>query len=579
MLYQPSYPSPYLSDVDGGQINEFSCYINADGGTAVTAYKYNVNGLNGESLYNSPITQIQPMYAGEILTFEVPNTIGIVNGIDYTWDITLYESNPDIWITYGTVQNGDNTTTQVYLRPNFLIQTDMYLKIGGALRLIRNYDNTSGVATLASALPVAPTVGTGYEIYSNNVTSTEYFFRARTTPILLMETVPSVINSKSYTFSATYAQEENVGYKYYQWTVYDQRGVVIRQSDEINTGIIKYTFDGFINGNTYGIGLVLENQDGVVLTIQPTYFAVNYDQPQIDNPPTATVNCEHVAVDLKWSPLLINTGVASSETTTTPQYDYLANEPYLGGSSVRIAKNTELMWYTGSKQAPIYIPYESTTFINWHTTDENFSGLIYRQEGEYVDLKAIASTSPLTAAIGDRYYNTKDKLIYIAIGTNIWSADGEVPRVDLIYNLTENNKRYIWDSQAEDLVETQYTNPYYELSYENGVFKYEVNNGDIHIVENITAYKIEKKWLLQQQGIGYYDSYVWKDDESWDDNKYFQYITQGFITKYWFKFTLLPTGLQVSKNEIAATTWNDLRAYTWDELQSYTWNQLRYNKI
>lgn len=579
MLYQPSYPSPYLSDVDGGQINEFSCYINADGGTSVTAYKYTVSGLNGESLYDSPITQIQPMYAGEILTFEVSNAIGIVNGIDYTWNITLYESKPDIWITYGTVQKGVNTTTQVYLRPNFLIQTDMYLKIGGALRSISNYDNTSGVATLASALPVAPTVGTSYEIYSNNVTSTAYFFRARTTPSLVMEAVPNIVNSKSYTFSATYAQEENVGYRYYQWTVYDQRGVVIRQSDEINTGIIEYTFDGFINGNTYGIGLVLENQDGVVLTIQPTYFVVNYDQPQIDNPPTATVNCEHVAVDLTWSPLLINTGVASSETAASPQYDYLANEPYLGGSSVRIAKDTELMWYTGSKQAPIYIPYESTTFINWHTTDENFSGLIYRQEGEYVDLKAIASTPPLTAVIGDRYYNTKDKLIYIAIGTNIWAADGEIPRTDLIYNLTENNKRYVWDSQAEDLVETQYTNPYYELSYENGIFKYEVNNGEVHIVENIATYNIEKKWLLQKQGVGYYDSYVWKDDESWDDNKYFQYITQGFITKYWFKFTLLPTGLQVSKNEITATTWNDLRSYTWDELKSYTWNQLRYNRI
>lgn len=576
MLYQPSYPSPYLSDVDGGHVNEFSCYINADGGTAVTAYKYNINGLNGESLYNSPITQIQPMYAGEILTFEVPNTIGIVNGIDYTWDITLYEAKPDIWITYGTVQKGDNTTTQVYLRPNFLIQTDMYLKIGGALRLIRNYDNTSGVATLASALPVTPTVGTGYEIYSNNVTSTEYFFRARTTPSLVMKTVPSIINSKSYTFSATYAQEENVGYKYYEWTVYDQSNNVITRSGQINTGLIEYSFDGFINGNTYGIGLVLENQDGVVLTVQPIWFSVSYDQPQIDNPPTALVNCEQDSIDLIWSPLLINAGEATTETTTAPKYDYIPNEPYIGGSSVRIDKSTNLSWYIGSKQSPVYAPYETTTFINWHTTDDNFSGLIYRQEGEYYSITAISTIAPTTAETGDKYFNSSDNLIYTAISTNVWGSTGEEPKEGVIYRLPSGVK-YLWN--GTDMEITNYNTPYYEIRYDSPNFVYIISNGDLYISEEIPAYKVEEKWLLQEQKSGYYDSYVWKDDESWDDNKFFQYITQGFITKYWFKFALLPTEVQIFKNEISATTWNDLRVYTWDELRAYTWNQLRYNKI
>lgn len=134
MLYQPSYPSPYLSDVDGEHVNEFSCYINADGGTAVTAYRYQISDLNGIKLYTSSVISVQPVYAGEILTFNVPTSAGLVNGLDYTWNITLYEANPDIWITYGTVQSGDNTTTQVYLRPSFLIQAGMYLNIN------TNYD-------------------------------------------------------------------------------------------------------------------------------------------------------------------------------------------------------------------------------------------------------------------------------------------------------------------------------------------------------------------------------------------------------------------------------------------------------
>ena len=558
MLYQPSYPSPYLSDVDGEHTNEFSCYINADGGTSVTSYRYQISDLNGKKLYTSSVISVQPVYAGEILTFNVPTSVGLVNGLDYTWNITLYEANPDIWITYGTVQSGNNTTTQVYLRPSFLIQEGMYLNINNQLRLINSYNSTNGLATLSSALTNSPAAGTQYNIYANNITSTEYFFRARTTPTLTMATVPSTVTNKSYTFTATYSQAENVGYKYYQWTIYDQRGAVIGQSSEINTGVIEYTFDGFINGNTYGVGLILENQNGVVLTIQPRYFTVVYDQPQIDNPPTATVNCEHDAIDLTWSPLLINTGSASSETTARPQYDYLANEPYLGGSSVRIAKGTALTWYTGSQQAPIYVPYESTTFINWHTTDVNFSGLIYRQEGDYVNLKAMASTPPLTATIGDRYYNTNDKLIYIATGTNTWSIDGEAPRIDIIYNLTTTSVRYVWDVETEDLVETQYTKPYYQLSYANGLFKYEVSNGD----------------FVQTQEVKLYDGDT---------------IPENFIINYWFKFAIRPYDAEQPGDsgiggggkpiEITATTWNDLRAYTWDEVAAYTWNQLRYNKI
>ena len=216
MLYQPSYPSPYLSDVDISIENEFSCYINADGGTKVVGYKYSIKDLNGNTILANNYTPLDnPIYANEVLYFDVPASSNkMSNGLDYIWNIILYEENPDIWVVYGTIQSGDNTATQLCLRANFLIEAGMYIKINNQLVRINTYEKESGIATLSSSLSSVPTVGTQYNIYSNNLTSNDFYFRARTTAKLNLTTIPSVIDSKSYTFSATYTQAEDVGFKY-----------------------------------------------------------------------------------------------------------------------------------------------------------------------------------------------------------------------------------------------------------------------------------------------------------------------------------------------------------------------------
>ena len=545
MLYQPSYPSPYLSAIDANQTNEFSCYINADGGTSVTSYKYSVSDINGTNLYTSSVIPVSEIYANEILAFEVPSSVGLANGLDYMWNITLYESNPDIWIVYGTVQSGNNTTTQVCLRASYLIEAGMYLSVNNQLQLIDSYDSSTGIVTLASALTNIPKVGSQYNVYSNNVTSTNYYFKARTTPILTMATIPDTIDGKSYTFAATYSQEENVGYKYYEWTIYDEGGNVLNTSGEINVGLINYTFDGFITGNSYGIGLTLVTQDDITMTIAPKWFKVVYEQPQIDNPPVATTNCGNDSIDLAWSPLFINAGQAvSTSPTSDPSYSYVLDTPYLGGSSVRIAQDTNLYWNIGSKLAPIYTPYESTTFINWHTGDANFSGVIYKQEGEYVDFIAMSATAPTSASMGDKYYNTVTKLIYSAIGTNIWGSNGDKPREDVIYRNIITSVNYIWI--GGDMVATSDSLPSYTITYQDGKFYYDIVNDNVSISSSIEAFG---------------------DDDIKD------------ISQFWFKFTLLPTELQLKSLLITATTWDDLANYTWNGASAFTWNQLINNKV
>lgn len=576
MLYQPSYPSPYLSDVDGGKANVFSCYINADGGTTVTSYQYKITTYSGTNVYTSAVISISPLYAGDTLAFTVPSTIGLVNGSDYLWNITLYTEIPDIWVTYGTLQAFDSST--ITLRPNQFVQVGMFVQVGNQKSRIAKLESVdNGLKATITPAMTNVAVGDPYNVYNNNVTSTDYYFRARTTPTLILNTIPESVTSKSYTFSATYTQAENVGFKYFEWTIYDVGGNVIDQSGERNSGAITYTFDGFINGSTYGVGLTLENQDGEVLSVTPKYFMVEYALPELDNAPTASVNCENDSVELIWSPLLINSGSAVADEGSTVQYDILENEPYIGGSSVRIGKGTKLEWYIGSEQTPIYAPYESTTFFNWHTTDTNFEGLIYKQEGEYIELIAMSATPPVTSSAGDKYYNTSTKLIYTATADNVWSSSGDTPRDDVVYTQTTTGFNYIWN--GDDMEVTDYDPPSYKISYQDGAFYYDIENGEISIHDKIVKRVTGQEWLLQPSSSLLTDDYIWKDSADWNDEYYWAEITEPYITKYWFKFTLLPTTIQIQELEITATTWNDLKRYTLDEVRQYTWNQLRYNKI
>lgn len=582
MLYQPSYPSPYLSDVDISIENEFSCYINADGGTKVVGYKYSIKDLNGNTILANNYTPLaNPIYANEVLYFDVPTSSNkMSNGLDYTWNITLYEENPDIWVVYGTIQSGDNTAAQLCLRANFLIEAGMYIKINNQLVRINTYEKETGIATLSSSLSSVPTVGTQYNIYSNNLTSNDFYFRARTTAKLNLTTIPSIIDNKSYTFSATYTQAENVGFKYYEWSIYNQAGSIISTSGIINSGKIEYMFDGFINDNTYGVGLVLENQDGEVLSVAPQYFRVSYALPELNNAPTATVNCGKSAIDLTWSPLLINKGEAIvDQTGATPHYSIINNEPFYGGSSVDIEKGTNLSWYVGSKETPVCVPYESTTFLHWHTNDPNFEGLVYRQEGEYYDLISISSVAPLNPSVGDKYYNSDTKLIYTAVANGVWGSNGVSPSEGIIYRVVSGSSqnKYVWSNN--ELTDTDYSLPYYQITYKDSYFHYEISNGDMHIENDILVYIPKESWLLQPKLAFYPNIYVWKDDETWDDSLYYQTNTDDFITKYWFKFTLLPNKVLTESNLIAGTTWAEARQYTWEQVNQYTWEYLKTNKI
>ena len=551
MLYQPSYPSPYLTSIDATASNTFSCYINAEGGTAVSEYILTINDLLGNQVYNNHQSIIPNLYSDQILNMTVPASSGMTNGMDYVWNVTLIEANADIWITYGTIQDGASTTTSLYLRSSNLIDvnntTSTYIKINNQTVEITAYDSTTGVATLGTALSTVPTVGTSYNIYSNGLTSNDIYFLARSAAIL-SSTIPNMINTKSYNFQATWTQSQNVNWKYFDWVLYTSSGSVLKDSGKIYSGAIEYEFDGMINGTTYGVGLTVESEYGVVSTIPITYFQVSYDVITIDYEVNVTPLCDTNANLISWQPFLTNQGY-SEGSGTLPYYSLAANQPYSGGSSVSVNKGADLYWYVGSSNYKYNVPAESTTYINWQGS-EGYDGFIFEMEGSPVELTSFATVPPSICNVGDSYYNRNLNLIYNAIATNVWSQIGYAPSEGVIYTLLTTGQNYIVDDDL--LVKTTQSIPTYTIRYSNGVFYYVISNGDTNISSSVVVANIPNAWLLASSGATQQANYVWSDTLTWNDSLYWTESTfaQTYPSTHWFKITLLPTTIQVAVNNI-----------------------------
>ena len=121
----------------------------------------------------------------------------------------------------------------------------------------------------------------------SELTSHEYYFKARTAPVVLFD-VPEVVNSSSYVFSATYSQEQQVGVAYFQYDLF-KNGVEIASSGKVFTQDITYTFDNLVSGTEYDVVLTIVNNDGVELR-EERRFAIEYPSTSSVIAPVLSLN-------------------------------------------------------------------------------------------------------------------------------------------------------------------------------------------------------------------------------------------------------------------------------------------------
>lgn len=548
MLYKPLNMQPYLETIDGEIENNFSCQINAEGGTEVTKYKLDIMNIDGNSAYNSGIQDIAlPLYEGEVLSVGVAEG-SVLNDEEYYWHFTLFEEYAKREVAYGTIQESNSTNNSVFLRKqHYNILPDMRLKIGTEEQNIYDYNSITGVTNTASFVNI-PEEGASYKVLSNFIISDESYFSTKTTPSLVIEDFPTPITMQSYKFVGTYSQAENSGWNSFVWNLYDSSNFLLRSSGEVGTGEIEYLFDGLISGQSYFVELIVSNKDGVQVEDRRE-ISVYYIKPELDNVPQTKYLVDKQALKTSWAQPMINLG-STQGSGIAPHHRFIQNAPYIGGCSMEVNEDSTFTIVPTTSSEDIPIPYIHTTFLHM-TFPMYFSGDIYKEEAIPIVLKSVSDEEPITCQVGEKYYNTITKLIYTATNENIWGINGKTGDNSCIYQ--SNSTLYIW--KENKLVVTEYGVPFYRVWYSDYVFYYQISNLELQVEGEVSLVdaSIDKQWILNPLDAEFTKFYVWDDSAIWDDSLFWHERLTDIVNDSWWKFYLFPTYVEIEGNIINHT--------------------------
>lgn len=122
------------------------------------------------------------------------------------------------------------------------------------------------------------------QFWGNNQSVTQYsasYFISRTAPTLSLNNFspPQTVSNIEYTFSATYTQAQSDAINWCRWMlakVVNGQYNVIDDTGIINTGVLSYTANGLLDGNTYAIMCEVQTENGVTVSTGWNDFDVSY---------------------------------------------------------------------------------------------------------------------------------------------------------------------------------------------------------------------------------------------------------------------------------------------------------------
>lgn len=223
---------------------------------------------------------------------------GLTNGEDYKWSISLncndYDivSNAGVFVTpkdstgspnvyvvrnpelENSVKNLMNSGINCYITINH--KKIKIVSIGsGYITDVNGKAETRTFIKLDSSIESYPTdEECVISTYSSIVQSPEYYFKARTEPLVTFD-VPETIDSSTYTFNATYFQEQYAGIAYFEYSLYSY-GELIASSGQVFSQKIFHTFNSIVEGTEYTIVLHIVDNNGIEITEERTFVA-EYD--------------------------------------------------------------------------------------------------------------------------------------------------------------------------------------------------------------------------------------------------------------------------------------------------------------
>ena len=187
------------------------------------------------------------------------------------------------------------------------------------------------------------------------VYSKETPFWAYSTPTVVFNSTPTTITAKSYNFTCTYTQAQSVPFAKWKMVWYDITNTIIEDSGWSYSGNISYTFDGFVDSNSYKVKCYVESQLGTLIDTGYYQFLVDYASPNLNIVPDATLNSETGSVDVKWGRAVQITG---SYTGATPTY--IDNFMIAGNKALSLASASDSVYFEN-----LSIPVGSTIKFVW----------------------------------------------------------------------------------------------------------------------------------------------------------------------------------------------------------------------
>ena len=203
-----------------------------------------------------------------------------------------------------------------------------------------------------------------------SVESPMYYFSAKAMPVITLD-VDNKITSCEHTFKATYSQEQNETYMYYQYLLYRDNVLIDETAEKIDS-LLTYTYSGFVSGGKYKIDLTIATPDRKTYKISRT-FEVEYEvQPSV----LASDICQipdNNCIEIDYSQ---NISVKGNSSGNIVHKEYLKNTgtpKYVSG--VNIPDGVSIYYHKINESKPLSLGEEFTIYYSVHFSTlfiENF---------------------------------------------------------------------------------------------------------------------------------------------------------------------------------------------------------------
>lgn len=206
-------------------------------------------------------------------------------------------------------------------------------------------------------------------------------FQVKNNPTLSITNIPETLEKYNNEFIGAYSQEQGVPVAASRWQV------CVKGNEENplkDTGLVygystlRFFYDGFLSGYTYGVRLTVENTDGIIISTDWEYFDVYYRQEQVMNLATATCQKALSGIEIQFPQIANIEGVPSVDADYTIANHQLA---VYDGAITWNERNNEPINFNGDWSVfwsgHLQNVFQATTLFNVELTNE------YRLESSY----------------------------------------------------------------------------------------------------------------------------------------------------------------------------------------------------